>query len=350
MSRTAIILVNWNGWKDCVECLSSLFASEGQESFDAWLVDNGSTDDSVEQMTAWAVGQSHFCFPALPGVRHLAPDDRPSFRLHDWNGGITGLRPAAQVARLNIVRNRTNSGFAGGNNVGIAAASVDRYSHFWLLNTDTVITNDALNQLLIRAAENSDVGMVGSTLVYYHRPQVVQALGGARFDEKGLRSPHIGDGSALGAVPRDTVARQRIEAEMAYVIGASMLVSSNFLRSIGPMCEDYFLYYEEWDWALRARGRYTLAYAPSSVVFHKVGGSSAKPQSDLSMRLLCENRLHFFARFMPDRLPQLRRVLLSECVRHLLRRRWLGAKATLRVWWRWRELREAGPGGIGFAP
>jgi hypothetical protein len=80
-----------------------------------------------------------------------------------------------------------------------------------------------------------------------------------------------------------------------------------------------------------------------------VGGSSARPQSEFSMRLLCENRLHFFVRFMPDRIPQLRRVFLSECARHILRRRWLAARATLRVWWRCRELREAGPAGIGFA-
>ncbi len=97
-----------------------------------------------------------------------------------------------------------------------------------------------------------------------------------------------------------------VEAQMAYAVGASMLVSAALLRDVGLMAEDYFLYSEEIDWACRARGRYTLAYADASVVYHKEGGSigssSTGAQSMLAIHYLYRNRLRFIRRFYRPRL------------------------------------------------
>jgi len=85
------------------------------------------------------------------------------------------------------------------------------------------------------------------------------------------------------------------------VVGASMLVSTPFLQSVGLMCEDYFLYFEEIDWAFRARGKFTLAYADASVVWHKEGGSigssSIKEPSVTSTKYLYRNRVIFNWRY-----------------------------------------------------
>jgi GT2 family glycosyltransferase len=80
-----------------------------------------------------------------------------------------------------------------------------------------------------------------------------------------------------------------------------MLVSTPFLQTVGLMCEDYFLYFEEIDWAFRAKGKFKLAYADASVVWHKEGGSigssSTKEPSATSTKYLYRNRVIFNWRY-----------------------------------------------------
>lgn len=95
---------------------------------------------------------------------------------------------------------------------------------------------------------------------------------------------------------------------MNYVEGASMLVTRHLLVEIGLLCEDYFLYFEEADWAIRAKDRFKLGYAPQSIVYHKVGGSigtSSNPAkiSYTSDYFNIRNRLLFTRRFYPLALP-----------------------------------------------
>jgi GT2 family glycosyltransferase len=324
--RVAIVLVNWNGWRDALECLSSVLASDSAELADVYLVDNASTDGSVERIVQWCakpvplVGIADF-----EGIRHVGSNP-VACRVWDANGQPAPEDPALH---LTLVRSGGNLGFAGGNNAGITAAGLNRYSHFWLLNTDTVMRRDALTQLLERAGADARIGMVGSTLLYYNDPAHVQALGGGRLDPRRLVASHIGVGLSLDAVPNDATAIHAVEAEMRYVVGASMLVTAEFIRTVGPMCEDYFLYFEEIDWALRAGSRFKLAYAPDSVVFHKVGASSAKVQSADAERLLCRNRVRFVGRFFPERKWPALGYMGYELLRHVARGRFGSAKILL---------------------
>ncbi len=327
-ARVAIVLVNWNGWRDTVECLSALFGSDALAQADIWLVDNQSTDGSVEHIQQWCARPTAAADRRrLDGVRY-AGTEPVAYQLWQANG-----QPAPQPAgvQLHIVRSGANLGFAGGNNVGIAAAGLHRYTHFWLLNTDTVIAHDALAPLLARAAAASQVGMVGSTLLFHAQPGTVQALGGGAFDAGAMRMSHLGELKPADQLPRGAAAVMAVEAQMAYVVGASMLVSAAFLRDVGPMCEDYFLYFEELDWAYRARGRYTLGWAPDSRVYHRVGASSAQVQGEFSLNLLYRNQVRFAARFLPERLPALKRKLAGELLGHVLKRRWMPARVVART-------------------
>ena len=321
--RVAIVLVNWNGWRDAVECISSVLASDAAQVADLYLVDNASTDGSVEHIQAWCADPRPAApYRAFEGVRHVGPTPI-ACRVWKANGQPA---PNAADCRLTIVLAGGNLGFAGGNNVGIVAAGLDRYQHFWLLNTDTVIRLDALRRLLDRCADDARVGMVGSTLLYYDEPDRIQAMGGAEVHPRRLVAAHLGIGLGLDAVPGDEKALRKIEARLSYVIGASMLVTSEFIRRVGPMCEDYFLYYEEVDWAMRGSPEFTLAYAPSSFVYHKVGSSSEKATPSFSMRLLYRNRVRFIGRFFPDRKWSGLREMGIDILRHLARGRFTCAR------------------------
>ncbi len=332
----AIILVNWNNWRDCIECIDSV-AAQNYANFHIFVVDNDSADQSIERIAEWC----------------SKPQAMPSWRRHEGvdritdSGGTESImvriadRPSEALphapaeCRITLIRSGSNLGFAGGCNVGIRAAGLDSFHFFWLLNCDSAVHRDALKALTHRALRNPTIGIVGSTVRYYDTPEVVQALGGARFNPATASSWHIGLGSKLEEIPGDPT---QVEHEMVYVFGASMLVSSRFVRDIGLMQEDYFLYFEEFDWAMRGRGRYTLGYAPDSHVFHKSGASSSKVMPAFTANLYYRNRIRFMSRFFPGFLPATNRGLTLELFRFAMKGNWRQARVIASVLWNARQI------------
>lgn len=311
----AIVLVNWNGAAHCIDCLDTLLACD-YPNVRLFLVDNASTDGSIDRVRAWCDKPVR---PAeavdLPGVERWSARSGEPIAHHVVEPSIAGTDRGPDPM-LTVVRAGRNLGFAAGNNLGMRVAGLDRYDYFWLLNTDTVVDRRALDELVACARSDKRLGMIGSTLRYHGAPDTVQALGGARFDERRGLFVHIGHGLPAHAIEREAARARR---EMAYVVGASMLVPARFVRAVGPMQEDYFLYYEEVDWAWRGAPAFRLGYAPLSFVYHKVGMSSAKAVSWLSVRLLYRNRIRCIARFAPERLGATKLDLVGELLRRLAR-------------------------------
>jgi GT2 family glycosyltransferase len=231
---------------------------------------------------------------------------------------------------VTLIASGGNLGFAGGCNVGILAAGTEAYTFLWLLNPDTVVHSDALGALIRRWRGDEQIGMLGSTIRYYATPDIVQCLGGARLYEATVTSRLIGEGEGLHIIPTDP---SSVEREMIYVMGASMLATSRFVREVGLLQEDYFLYYEEIDWALRGRHKFTLAYAPRSYVFHKSGASSWKVLPSFTTNLYYRNRIRFVSRFFPERLRAAKFGLAVDLLRHLLRGRWGYARIVAATLW-----------------
>lgn len=324
LPAVAVVLVNYNGWRDSIECLDSLLAIDYPD-FHVFLIDNQSSDDSWTRLTAWcATPVGSTLWRHIPGVarRSTAHASEP-LRLRTAYGADGILGPADPECRVTLIRSGANVGFAGGCNIGIRAAGPDRFDYFWLLNTDTVVHAHCLRALVERAETDPIVGMTGSTILYYDRPDTVQTLAGAELSDHNMSSRHIGAGTIYN---EDAVDAEAVERRLTYIMGASMLVSRQFVSAVGPMREDYFLYYEEIDWAMRARGEFKLAFAPRCLVYHKSGASSAKPLREFSTRLYYRNRVRFASRFFPQRLGGIKVSYLIEICRHLLRGRWLHAR------------------------
>ena len=336
----AVVLVNWNNWRDTIQCLDSLLAMT-YGSFHIVVVDNDSQDGSVDHVVDWC----------------RRPVLDPQWRPKEGVGGISHQSSAPvshrvviapvdagsveiDAARVTILRAGGNLGFAGGCNAGIRAAGLHSFDYFWLLNTDTVVACDALTALVRRAQREPRPGMVGSTIRFYDAPEVVQALGGAHVENSGVSWRLIGQGVSLDECRGDPAS---IESQMEYVMGASMLVSAEFVREIGPMQEDYFLYYEEIDWAMRGKGRFRLGYAPDSHVFHKSGRSSSSVMEEFSSSLYYRNRIRFVSRFFPERVRAVRRSLVWEALRFGMKRDWGRARLVLGIWRNARQIEvEAG--------
>jgi GT2 family glycosyltransferase len=270
------------------------------------VCDNGSEDDSILKLREW----SEITFGS--GLwQELS-------RTVTENGNdITGTR-------FTLVANGENLGFAGGNNVGLRyALSCGDAEYCWLLNNDTVVDSFALAAMVERMKERPDAGMCGSTLREYYNRNNIQALGGAVYYKWFGIAWHIGR-TIRGDVLPDQVL---VEKKLDYVVGASLLVRSAYLQEVGLMAEDYFLYFEEIDWVTRGRGRYSLAYAPESIVYHKVGASIGTATNPLHKSYTCDyytlrNRLLFSRRYNPYVLPAIYACLVCELLVRLLVGRW----------------------------
>ncbi|MGI4878822.1 MAG: glycosyltransferase family 2 protein [Janthinobacterium lividum] len=316
-ARLGIVLVNYKGWSHTLECLESLFRST--IPIRVVVVDNASGNDSLDHIAAWARGDqpasalnesmSRFSVPPVPKpievVRLNASDPPPT------------TRPV-----LMLVDAGANRGFAGGNNIGLRILAADpKLAYFWLLNNDTVVEPGAAAALVARMDSTHNVGMCGTVIRYYHRPDRIQALNGGRFSRLTGVSSHIGRGSRA-TMPFDPAAVAR---DTDYVLGASLAVSRRFLERIGMMEESYFLYFEEIDWSYRNRGRFAIAFAHGAVIYHKEGGSIGSSgvkgeRSVTSEYYLLHSRLAFVRRQMPVLLPVHWIVALGQIGRRVLRR------------------------------
>ena len=179
---TYIILLNWNGWRDTVECLESLLRL-GDDNFRIVVCDNASSDDSWEQIKAWAQGGIAVRAPNRELDRFSSPPVRKPVAYCELSGAAADLGAIGADTRLILIQTGANLGFAAGSNVGLRLALKDRDCEFcWLLNTDTVVAPDSLAALRKTVKQNPDIGICGSLTFSYYSPNEVQAMGGKSYN------------------------------------------------------------------------------------------------------------------------------------------------------------------------
>lgn len=224
----AIIILNWNAYDDTFECLKSL-EHLTYPYLHVFLVDNASQDNSFDKL-------------------------RQDYRDGKFNIPIT------------FIQTGKNLGFAGGNNVAIKEAYKQGYEYFWMLNNDTVVDPNALTPLVEALEKDKQVGIVGSKIYYYGTNKIWFA--GGKINTWTGKVSHLGFGET------DNERNNKVK-EVDYITGCSLFFRREIIEQIGYMQEDYFLYYEETDWSIRARKKnWSIMYIPKSVVYHKVSISS----------------------------------------------------------------------------
>lgn len=317
--RLAIIIINWNGWRDTIECLESLMRADG--NFRVIIVDNGSEDGSLDRFRAWAQGDEPFLPVAGPLRRLTYPAiDKPvPIRVLEPDELATEL-PGPEP--ITIIAAGDNLGFSAGNNVGMRFALKDpAIMYCWCLNNDTVVEPGAPAAVIARMDATHKVGMCGTQVRYYARPGTWQTLNGSRFSLLTGQSKGIGLNQPITR-PFDP---RKVARETDFVLGASLAVSRAFLETVGFMEESYFLYFEEMDWSVRNRGRFATAFAHASIIYHKEGGSigsSGKKgqRSEVAEYYLLRSRLKFYRRNFPLLWPLQYVLGLGQVMRRLARR------------------------------
>ncbi len=266
MAKVYIILLNWNGWEDTIECLESLFRSQ-YPRFRIVVCDNLSSDGSMEKIKAWANGslspKDRLNSQLKPYVD--PPVEKPvSFVEYDREKADIGGDPDDKKSPLILIQNGANNGFSAGNNVGIRYAMSRNADYIWLLNNDTVVTPTTMKELVYRMQTGEHTGLAGAMIYYAEKPSVTQAYGGGKL------MPLIGTDHFVTA-----------PADLHYISGTSMFIKREVIEQIGLLDDGYFFYWEDVDYSRRALDNgWQLAVASNAMVYHKfsasVGGQSLR--------------------------------------------------------------------------
>lgn len=327
--KVYIVILNYTrGWKHTVECLESVFRNN-YKNFQVIVVDDSSQDNGLLQIKNWADGNLEINISDDNPLKPLTfpPVPKKIEFIEFLNADFRNLNEV-KYKSLILIQSTLNRGFAGANNLGLKfALAKNDFDYVWLLNNDTVIKPDALSQLVTRMEKGTGVGMCGSTLLFYDNPNIIQTLGGSSFNVWS----GIGKQLEKGQSANTEINAQTIEKKIDYVYAASILISKEFIERTGLMSEDYFIYFEEIDWIKRAKGKFSLTYAPKSIVYHKAGATiggdytAGGKNSSFSDYYYIKNMLRFSRRFYPWAAPTVFARILIIIFQKLKGRQWTRA-------------------------
>lgn len=255
----AIIIVNHKGKEDTIECIESILNLKS-DNFRIYIVDNSPNDNDLNYMIAWLNNDKPIktLFPEYvlplnkkPILYDIIEED--SISNYDGNSVIVFVRTQ-------------NKGFSHGNNVGIKVALLDnRISYFWLLNNDTVVPSNFIDEFKkIKISDDHQVGIYGCILYEYFDKRTIQAIGGKL-------NKYLGTIQEIRDVDHIY--------DVDYPIGASIILTRNLLDKIKGLDESFFLYFEELSLVNRAKEfGFNFLIVSDLIVYHK-GGASTKSSS-----------------------------------------------------------------------
>jgi len=213
----SVILLNYNKAADTLTCLESLYQSR-LEQVEIVVVDNGSTDGSVERIRSG--------YPAIT-----------------------------------LIENGENLGYAEGNNAGIRCALEKGSRYLFVLNNDTRVAADTLDCLVDAAERFPNAAFFGPKILHLDDPGRVQSTG--------IRLDHFWQSHQMGQDDLDRPAEDAVH-DVDCVTGAALFIRAEALAAIGLLDPQFYLYREDIDWCLRAQlSGFRILFVPHARVWHR---------------------------------------------------------------------------------
>lgn len=246
MPLVYIVLVNYNTYRETIECVNSLKKIQYRR-YKIIIVENGSNNNSIEELKK----EANDCI---------------------------------------IIESKKNLGFAGANNLAIKYSVQQNADYVLLLNNDTLVEKDFLNKMLKSIQNENNVGIVGSKIKYYADKSKIWFGGGEidwfKFIGVNLEMRNYDNGQC------------DVEKEIDFMTGCCMLIKKDVFIKCGLLSEEYFMYFEDVDFCVKVREEgYKIIYNPKAVIYHKVGLSGGGEESPFALKWCTRNRLFFMNKY-----------------------------------------------------
>lgn len=262
---TAIIILNWNGYEDTIECLDSLFNCKND--FFIVVVDNGSSNNSVEYIK-----------------KHLE-ENSISISFAKYGDTLSDMPQNHQVI---IYPTYQNLGFARGNNEALRMLSKLDINNYLLLNNDTIVEKLFLDRLLSFKETHPQYEVLTPLICFESKRDVIWNAGGKLF--YGLRKYYYAN------KPRSCV-KEHVYKDITFVTGCALFFTKTVLREDGGIfTEDYFFGEEDFNFSLAMKSKQRkMACVVNSLIYHKVGASTKQKF------LIGKFYIHYLNRFIDIR-------------------------------------------------
>jgi len=255
MKTVFVSIINYNGTANTLECLKSLNNQKTSFPLCVLVVDNGSK-------TPFSVNHNNF-----------------------------------KNFRFKLISNKDNLGFSGGHNTGIRFALEHGADYVLLLNNDTLADSRLIEELVKVAETDRKIGIIGPKIYFskgyeFHKDRYTPSeLGKVIWYAGGVMDWDNVLGFHRGVDEVDKGQYDRLE-ETQFVSGCCMLIKKEVFQKIGFLDERYFLYYEDIDYNERVRkGKYTIMYVPTALIWHKNAASAGGSGSNLQDYYITRNRM-----------------------------------------------------------
>ena len=219
----AIIILNWNGYAHTSGCLSSL-RKVSYPHFKTIVIDNGSKDGSDQKLEE-------------------------------------------EYPEIILLRNSENKGFTGGNNTGIEYALDLDFEYLMLLNNDTEVEPDFLDEMVKVIDLDPSIGAVQPKFYFLLNKERIWNAGGTFIKSLGW----------VRTVGENKTSQDKYDKAKTteWITGCCFMVRTEIVRKIGGLNDRFFIYYEDVEWSLRIKALgYKLGYCPKAIIYHEAGGSS----------------------------------------------------------------------------
>lgn len=224
--KIGIVTINWNNYYDTKDFIESILNID-YNNYILIIVDNNSTDDSYKKLKDKYKGSNE---------------------------------------SIIFIKNQSNKGFAGGNNVGIEFALNNDCDSILIINNDTIVESDFLNNMVSKLYSEEKIGVVSGKIYYYNNKNKLWSIGGKINLFKASAKYY-------GVDQFDKGQFDDIE-NLGLASGCLMLVKNEVFKEIGLFSEKYFFRGEEWDFGYRVKSSgYRISFAPKAKIYHKVSQS-----------------------------------------------------------------------------
>jgi len=264
-SRVLIILLNYNGYEDTIDCFKSL-QKISYDNYNIVIVDNASPDMSMNNIVAYMQKND------VDFTYYDAPEK--------------SMLNATNNVKVSLIQSGFNGGYGHGNNIGIKYALKNNADYILVLNNDTIVTPNFLEPMVAMCEKDKNIGIASGKIYYYDRPDTLWFNGG-KFDTFTGKVKH----NNFNEKDIDLVSNESI----TFITGCMWLIPKKIFEDVGFINEEYFMYVEDLEFTQRVLKKgYKLAVSEKSHILHKVGNASGGGDfTTLSAYFLAKNKLKF---------------------------------------------------------
>lgn len=251
MNPIGVVICNFNKKDYVLECVQSVLESK-VDNFDIYVVDNASTDGSVEALEKTYGDQ------------------------------------------ITVLANEENLGGSGGFNTGLRVVRDKGYEYFMCLDDDALVDENAIFELFEYMEANPDVGMAGCRVYHRQMPDYIQQCGlyidFDHYTAQTIGADQLEDGTLPDVIECDTV------ATCAVMVRGSVIRETN----VGIMPEDNFIYWDDMEWGHRIHlAGYRVVTLAAAKALHQMGANTKRPNTFINY-YMWRNRTNFFMRYTPE--------------------------------------------------